>query len=205
MTDEHHPVNIPKHTDGSWLALVKESVGADHLVPVHVKVKVSNEFDASLEIKGAKPGSIVVLMRGFEHVSTRNKVVSPKLEDILDPQAPDKLNPTTLGYRGVLAGKPFEIRQRYGRGAKPNEKQGQPYHVVLRWQGQSQVLCRVEGGCDECGWRLIWAGDLDGDGEPDLLMAQEIGMYDEKYSLFLSTRRGKGELVASVSYDSASD
>lgn len=52
--------------------------------------------------------------------------------------------------------------------------------------------------CDDCGWGIYWAGDLDGDGKLDLYLDLANHYNVGQYRLFLSSPAEKGKLVKEV-------
>ncbi|MGV3622534.1 MAG: FG-GAP repeat protein [Archangium sp.] len=75
-------------------------------------------------------------------------------------------------------------------------KAGQKHRVVLREGDQSQTLYESDGDLDA--WAFHWAGDLDGDGKPDLLISADAHYNVSTKRLFLSTAAKQGELVHEV-------
>lgn len=78
------------------------------------------------------------------------------------------------------------------------ERRGAEGHeLVMRLGDLKQTLYAQDEG-DLDGWRLRWAGDLDGDGKPDLLLDAANHYNTQTTRLFLSSRAKKGELVHEV-------
>lgn len=71
------------------------------------------------------------------------------------------------------------------------------YVVKLEVGGQEQVLF-VNPVCEGCGWELMWAGDLDGDGKLDLLLATTDQDNFGTLRLFLSTAAEAGQAMNQV-------
>lgn len=78
--------------------------------------------------------------------------------------------------------------------------QGKGRRLVLSRGGREQLLYQhAEGDTgDTGGWHLRWAGDLDGDGQLDLLLAADHHSNLSTLRLFLSSRAKKGGLVREV-------
>lgn len=70
--------------------------------------------------------------------------------------------------------------------------------LVLKSGDRAQTVYSLGWHCgDESLWRLIWAGDLDGDGKLDLYL--DFGeMYFYEKRLLLSSQAAKGQLVKDV-------
>lgn len=71
------------------------------------------------------------------------------------------------------------------------------HRLVLRVGEKTQTLFEQADG-DLDGWSLHWAGDLDGDGQPDFLISADTHYAVETLRLFLSSRARKNELVHEV-------
>lgn len=69
--------------------------------------------------------------------------------------------------------------------------------LVLSRGGVEQVLYQQPEG-DTDGWLLRWAGDLDGDGQLDLLLTADHHYNLSTLRLFLSSQATKGRLVREV-------
>lgn len=73
-----------------------------------------------------------------------------------------------------------------------------PSRLILESGSLKQVLFEWPGGLLDQPCRLIWAGDLDGDGKLDLFLALSDHYNVSEYTLFLSSRRTAGTLVQRV-------
>jgi hypothetical protein len=71
-----------------------------------------------------------------------------------------------------------------------------PYSVLTLALGG--ITQRLSTTPDHVGLRLLWAGDVDGDGKLDLLLDLPSSENASEHRLFLSTAAGKGELVRQV-------
>jgi len=81
-----------------------------------------------------------------------------------------------------------------------DDARGTNMRVSLSDETRSQLLWSQQGEGDEPHWFVIWAGDLDHDGELDLLVD-----FSEKYSafnsiLFLSSRAKGGDMVGQAAH-----
>ena len=102
--------------------------------------------------------------------------------------------------KGTLGdGKPLEV----GDATLVTTGSGSAHQLVLTQGARTQVLYQDADG-DTDGWQLRWAGDLDGDGKLDLILAADHHYNLTTTRLFLSTQAKKGELVHEVAKFSTS-
>jgi hypothetical protein len=59
----------------------------------------------------------------------------------------------------------------------------------------TQVLYSAPEGASEPAWKVLWAGDLDGDGKPDLYVQVGDSYNVSERILFVSSKAATGELV----------
>ena len=78
---------------------------------------------------------------------------------------------------GTFRGEPFAVWA---------EAMGSLFALRLESGGVNQVLCMLPD-CEDCTWDLLWAGDLDGDGKLDLLVASSGDKNRGTLRLFLSS------------------
>ena len=99
--------------------------------------------------------------------------------------------------RSLLAGQPVE----FTLGARSYRLEGEGdengYRLTLTEGGRTQTLV-VHDSLDDTGPRLLWAGDLDRDGEADFLIDLTRHYNVSEPTLFLSKEAGEGELVKRV-------
>ena len=69
--------------------------------------------------------------------------------------------------------------------------------LVLTEGKTSQILYSVDI-CDDCGWQIKWAGDLDGDGKLDFYLQLNNHYNGANMKLFLSSAAENGKLVKEV-------
>jgi hypothetical protein len=137
-----------------------------------------------------KGGSPVVLIKGIPGL-TANKVrgIFHKPEGLDLPQS----DPLPL----VMAdGRAYQLRVLDRRAS--NDAPQKASRLILETGSHKQVLYQWPTGLLDQHCELIWAGDLDGDGNLDLLMALSDHYNVTTYTLFLSSRRSAGTLVRQV-------
>lgn len=80
---------------------------------------------------------------------------------------------------------------------EPASHLAQNSRLILASGGRTQVLFHVAEHGD-ASWSLLWAGDLDGDGELDLYLDLNTHYNTSQRRLFLSTRAARRSLVKEV-------
>jgi len=83
-------------------------------------------------------------------------------------------------------------------GRKTEDGSARDYKIELRHGEISQTIVSMPATDSDGQPALLWAGDIDRDGKPDLLMDLTHHYNMEIYTLFLSSKAGKGELVEQV-------
>lgn len=91
-------------------------------------------------------------------------------------------------------GKPLTLGDATFEAIKLGERSGR---IELRVGEMKQTLFEC-AECDQDGWSVRWAGDLDGDGKIDLLITAGPHYAQETSRLFLSSKARKGQLVNEV-------
>jgi hypothetical protein len=98
-----------------------------------------------------------------------------------------------LHYRESLR---MALRERrYELALRGSRKDLTDAKVVLTDGRRAQVIYSTDGFVDEPHFDVPWAGDLDGDGELDLVVNLSRKYSDHPYRLLLSSMAGPGELV----------
>jgi hypothetical protein len=69
--------------------------------------------------------------------------------------------------------------------------------LTLTSGSSTQTLYSLNNSSEDASWRLLWAGDLDGDGKLDLYLSVDGYNFEERW-LFLSSQAGPGQLVKGV-------
>lgn len=70
--------------------------------------------------------------------------------------------------------------------------------LILSRNGSEQILYYLKDGCNDCSWRLYWAGDLDADGKLDFYIDLNDHYDVTDKQLFLSAPADKEKLVKHV-------
>lgn len=82
--------------------------------------------------------------------------------------------------------------------ARYSEALIEKYTLTLASSRRTQTLVNFDVGIDGAGPGLVWAGDLDKDGQVDLYMNLARHYAQVKHGLFLSSAAKDGEIVGQV-------
>jgi hypothetical protein len=178
---------------GEWLGLVQAPDGAWGLETVTAQIRptfIESDSPSSptgLRVDAAGSGRVLLMIRGLP------------LPGAKVPGADFHYSPSSLpGEQAITC----EFgRERFRIWGEPVKGTGKAV-VKMSMGGRAQELCMV---ADDAGssWDILWAGDLDGDGAPDLVLAvAERGMGNKK--LLLSGRAKSRDLVGAAAEHSYS-
>jgi hypothetical protein len=137
-----------------------------------------------------KEGEPIFLLKGLSRLPTKN--VQPAHYTPFGLELPPS-EALKLDLPGTGKYKLRVIDRRQDDAAPPS-----PSSLLLESTGQKQILHEWPHGLRDEHCELIWAGDLDGDGKLDLFMALSDHYAVIDYTLFLSLKRSKGNLVQRV-------
>lgn len=201
---QYHGNEVTAVSGERWLALVRGSESRDRLTPVTLQVDTVRDelLDADgpatgKQVSAAPGGEIVVLVSGIPGLRAGPVTTLATDIDVIPTQ------PAQLALRG-------ETYQVTLACAKPTRGVGTETvacSLVVRRRHQTQVLktyeAQFEGGVfvavgDDVQPKLLWAGDLDGDGALDLLLDLTVHYNVSRPTLFLSRGRRAGTLLAPV-------
>ena len=173
----HHGGEVKKPGQG-WLGLY-----ATRLAPVTVAVtRVHDPIDDDGKPDSVKSG-VEVTVPGDEQPLVLVKGLAAR-----------EVKPLSLEGLPALSG---DAPVTLGDATLTSVPQGKGRQLVLSRGGVAQVLYQhAEGDTD--GWLLRWAGDLDGDGQLDLLLTADHHYDLSTLRLFLSSKAKKGQLVREV-------
>lgn len=151
---------LPLNASGRWLALVE--VGGSSLAPVTVTIGSALE-----ECTGTPGAARTVRTTGAEPVALFRRVVGLRAGLV-----PTGTIEPAAGWReprrGEFDGRPFVLSE---------ERAGEGFRLRYTWAGHGGTVFETDAE-DEGHWDLLWLGDLNRDGWPDLLLQA-----DWKYSV----------------------
>ncbi len=173
----HHGGSV-KTVGQGWLGLFPEA-----LRPVKVKlVKVRDPVDDDTRPAAVMTG-IDVSVEGAEQPELLLKGLPPgPVSRLAIPEGGEGTSPKQLGDATLT-----------------QTTKGEVHQYVLARGAVTQVLYAQTGG-DTDGWRLVWAGDLDHDGEVDLILTAAPHYNTSTTRLFLSSQARKAQLVREVAH-----
>jgi hypothetical protein len=162
---------------------VQLHVEAAHDEIVDEGTEAMTGVDASVDHSGQPP---LFLLRGMDFLAqTKVFAVSGEVELLNGKGIPLLLNGTTYHLK-VTNSK--TKRGEIGIGSVATLKLGK----------QTQVLFALSGSASEPIWKLVWAGDLDGDGKLDIYVDMSDHYNVSMKRLFLSSQAPRGKLVTEV-------
>jgi hypothetical protein len=194
-TGEFHGDEVSAKSGERWLGLFPTAAGFT-LLPTTLKVEAVHDsvVDQKPGIKTGKKVSVshtrepVFLLRGAAGMLSRGAVtaVFSGRESLGNGEVVNlKLGNNNYRLR-VISNDPT-----------PADYLAQNSKLLLTAGAKSQVLFSVAEHAD-ASWALLWAGDLDGDGQLDLYMDLNTHYNSSQRRLFLSTRASRGKLVKEV-------
>lgn len=174
---------LPLNASGRWLALV-EARGSN-LAPVTVTIESAME-----ECTGTPGAARTVRSSGAEPVVLFRRVVGLRPGSVpsgtIDP-AGGWREPRT----GAFDGKPFVLSE---------ERVGEGFRLRYSWAGHAGTVFEADAE-DDGHWDLLWLGDLNRDGWPDLLLQADWKYSVRTTRLLLSgVRRGAWVLEEVASF-----
>jgi len=157
---------------------------------------VVNEYErngtARKEVKTNQPTEPLFLVRGLEELQPGKVETMSDDNKFLYPGETKFFRSASRTYYFLVAGGEAVPRR--------TEALIEKYTLTL-YEGslkRTQTLVDFEVGIDGAGPGVIWAGDLDRDGQVDLYMSLSRHYAQVKYGLFLSSAAKEGEIVGQV-------
>lgn len=165
---------VPKSLDGRWLSLCEGEEGWALKATALVARPVSMQSDRKGGVRISPKDQVesLLLLKGLPKGVREGAIASA------DNLATEGDTPQIQRTRGVFQGESFEVWS--------EDLGGKDYVLRFRVGNRTQVLL-VEQQCADCSWDLLWAGDLDGDERPDLLVATSGLENQGSLRLFLSS------------------
>lgn|SRR5262245_36368434 len=193
---QYHGKEVTGISGERWLALVHDAAGRDRLAPVTLRVDTVRDelVDADgpptgKRVSAAPGGEIVVLLAGIPELRPRS-VTTLAIDREITPSEPARL---------ALRGGVYQLTLECGIPAHGVGSEQVACSLVVRRANWAQVLRTydaqfVDGAFvavgDDAQPKLLWAGDLNGDGALDLLLDLSDHYNVSRPTLFLSRRHG---------------
>jgi len=159
-----------------WLALTDTA-----LVPVARVRFVPDSRDPNFITVDAGVIDPILLLRDLPGIEA-GPVTSADIEGPDLPKAGDRL---TIDFKGRQYRVTFDAEDKCGANMRIHLSEG----------NRSQLLWSHRGECSDAHWDVLWAGDLDRDGELDLLVDFSAAYAGYPDVLLLSSRAKPGQMV----------
>ena len=195
---DFHGDEIQTAGGGGWLALVRSGsrVSLESVVVTIVPVRDSLVDGDSGPITGRRVSvegkDPVLLARGIPGL--RPGPVTEAQLDCADCGQPTEFNQHRY-FRLQLDGEVYELEAFLPQPGEPFDENSE---IRLSHRAAVQIIHRPTRVPDDPNWRVIWAGDLDGDGRLDLYVDTSDHYNMGLGRLLLSSAAGPGELVGEV-------
>jgi hypothetical protein len=179
----YHSEEVPYRSGERWLGLFREGESYVLRWTTIVNRRINNDGLFNREISTSDSNSSVFLLRGAD------KLAPGKVDTVFDLERDGSFalgEQKSFGFRG-------SFWRLWLENGDPREDGYAQEGSALKLQRNSeivQVLRTVPNGCNECGWTVLWIGDLDGDSNLDFLIdvSGHYNVYEP--TLFLSSPGG---------------
>jgi hypothetical protein len=193
---EHHGDEVPAGAEKQdWLALHADPGGAYRLSPA--RIRIERFFDRIADKDSSAPTGKRVAAPGISGpVVFLMAAAGPLKESLVDTAVgaltPDR-NAKTLRFRG----KEYKLEYEYSPVPSQAEKDTS-WRLLLTVTGQTPAPARLllDDGLSSFVSAVVFAGDLDGDGQLDFLLAGGTDSGVRTYTLYLSRPAGPRLLKA---------
>lgn len=194
----HHASEVPEGAAGAWWELCLE--GEERSSLRRTEVALVPVVDPLLDEGGARTGRDVrpagcagplLLLRVDAQVSGTELAEGPLVGGFVDEPGTDESwwERPQRSVEASFLGRPLVV---HGR------REGEGYALELAYEGRRQRIFAAPRADAEswASWSVRWAGDLDRDGRPDLLVEASDHYNALETRLFLSSAAGKGRAAA---------
>lgn len=193
--DGFHGDQVDAKTGEVWFGLFK---GRDHFYFRRTKLKVTLVNDPIVDDENDKTGKKVetsIKDPAVFLLKDANRLREGKIQTVFYASEPEEATNLKNGTvkKFDLGGTIYEMAV-VNEGSK-DEFLGKGSKLILKRNGQVQVLRDFRDGCDDCYWNLYWAGDIDHDGELDLYLdlSGHYNVTDRR--LYLSSEAEESKIV----------
>lgn len=177
---------------GIWQVLCSTGKGVTLMsAQVDVKAVRAPLFDETAEPDPEKSGRLI------EVPSCPSPVIVIRRAGLRDGSVATSF----LGSAPLPSDLPLRLRlggDTYGLATKRDRKDAETVDVMLTTGDVSQAITRISGCCNDTWPSLVWAGDLDRDGKPDLLLELSAHYAGSQLTLFLSSAASGSDPVGEV-------
>lgn len=203
QTGEFHGDEASARNGERWLALLLDPTNGDRIS--QVVVHVERVWDAIVDEPGAKTGKKITIPEGNDGVFLFRGIPSIRPRSIetictiqtLKPNAPvDLVLSTGRSYQLTLVCSQPECSKQWQRSTASLVLQCGDQRQVLRTYQASYEKGEFVGVGQEGEIRVLWAGDLNGDGALDFIIDLTDHYNMALPTLFLGTKKGAEGLVA---------
>ena len=195
---EFHGEEVKARSGEKWLGL-HVSAGGSLLLPYRIKVEAVHDpiVDENEAHKTGKAVTVDLPLQPLFLVKGATELKEGPVITVADDERTlEKVSPLSL----TVADHSYTLKVVGDKSTEKCSDQTLPENakLVLVSGDSSQVLYSLAECGDDAGWRLLWAGDLDGDGKLDLYInvTQHYNVSEKR--LFLSSRAAQGQLVKEV-------
>ena len=194
-TGEFHGDEITAETGEMWLGLYTQSENYSLLPSVLTVEKVHDMIVDARDEKTGKSVKILGQTKPIFLIKGDGFVQSRTVKTVFDDEKPIGNNfDETFQFQGKNYR--LYVETQNPQNAK-SEMVDDTSKLVLS-DGKTKQIIYSQKFCDDCGWSLRWAGDLDDDGKLDFY-ADLSNHYNASHRrLFLSSKAGNNELVKEV-------
>lgn len=201
-TGEFHGDEVKAKSGETWLGLFKQG---DSFSLLSTNIKVKRVFDVIIddEEKGEKTGKGVSVTRKNQPIfllknadflkQGKIKTVFYEFEKSEDSEGIWVDNNFNQMFSLNAARYNLLVTTKKEKGSWIDETS----KLVLS-DGKTEQIIYSQKRCDDCMWRLIWAGDLDKDGKLDLYLDLHDHYNVMQRRLFLSSQAEEGKLVKEI-------
>jgi hypothetical protein len=179
QTGEFHSEEVPYRSGEKWLGLFRID---DRYVlkPTTLEVSpINDDGPMDTKVSTSEPSSAVFLLRGARDL------IPGDIETAFDSERGDEFD--------LIARHNFRRRGQFWwlwvENTTPEGHLQKDSALMLRQSGFDPIVLRsLPEGCDDCGWRVLWVGDLDRDIQLDFLIDVSGHYNSYEPALFLSSK-----------------
>lgn len=205
QTGEFHSDEVSAKDGERWLALILDPSKRDRIASVVVRVE--RVMDALVDEPGARTGKRVTFPGGTDSVFLFRGIQSIRPRPVETICTIQTLKPNVPVNLVLSTGKSYQLTLVCSKFEGSEALQRSAASLVLRCGDQKQVLGTYQASYEKGVFagvgqggetRLLWAGDLNGDGAPDFIVDLTDHYNMALPTLFLGTKKDAKELASKV-------